>query len=783
MSTGFVNRCQAFCRGLLMRHLAMLLSIPAVECARCALRGCAIGPVGLLSALAALALPLVCCSSRPVDFGRVSCPCKEGFVCANGICRADCRTGGCPDGAECLSVDGADLAVCLPLGESLTKPVYGPNLPVAVDLLWSIEDSSCFAAPKTELAVGFPELIQALGGEEQVAVRTAVVSSESWGFRTAPTLQWPPACAEVDVRMCFGNEDCEVALGAPGWECLGRPEGQERNFNGSINTECIFRCQADSDCCGEFCRAGQCRKDGTCWEGQCKDVPSEDCTYECHVLERGASSSFCVRPPMSADCGGVLPAVLEGEDLSLFRCLAVLEPAQSYQLDMNQSLKYAWYALDPQGQNALEASQFLRSSAELVVAMLANEDDCSIDPDFASPGFTCDEDKDCPGWDSGLVRCKVDERLSQWSGKQVKLCHGGIKGNYYFRCSLLAEYQGQEHHDCAYDLDCKDCQADVDCPAWWHCEVPGNGLAATGGKCRPGIFGMSEISSYQHPPGNPIFSLAPIAPFREKLLSLKKDPLQVFVAGILGDGLALPPDEDGTELPSLISQGCLENENLVACQAFAKARERATPECFQEPMTPGCETYRSVKLDCIRECYVASFGDPENPVLGGNTYISYTDEFGKAQLSLRLIRFVQLFGAAGAVYNLNAPGGIRAALLDIADRLNKRIYRACLPDGYSPDVTVLLLRHLPEEDARTTDGAEPESAADVASAGVELGAQSTSSYPGELLTQGPDGDYEILPSWYACCPEGEPDCANPGPAIQFHAMVKAGTTFEVVYVQ
>ncbi len=480
-------------------------------------------------------------------------------------------------------------------------------------------------------------------------------------------------------------------------------------------------------------------------------------------------------PPASAGCLVSVGPILEGESLDMFRCLAVPAPVSG---GIDQNLGHLWHVVDPSGPNARVAEQFLRPWADLAVVFLAKEDDCSVDPGFSSPSFTCDEDKDCPAGPNGASVCKVDPYFSQMSGKEIKLCHGVIKKDYYNKsCNLLGEYRGVEHHNCAYDADCEDCQTDADCQEWWACDA--------NGKCRPRAFGLlPSISTFQHPAGNPIFSLAPIAPFREKLLSLKEEPLQVFVAGILGDGLALPPDEDGTELPSLISQGCLEKENLVACQAFAKAREKATPECVQEPMTPGCETYRSVKLDCIRECYVASFGDPENPVLGGNTYISYTDGFGKAYLSHRLIRFVQLFGPAGAVYNLNAPGGIRAALLDIADRLNKRIYRACLPDGYSPEVTVLLLRHLPGEDARTADGVSPDAASgNDAGAGVDEGAQSTASYPGELLTQGPDGDYEILPSWYACCPEGDPDCSNSGPAIQFHAMVKAGTTFEVVYVQ
>lgn len=37
-----------------------------------------------------------------------------------------------------------------------------------------------------------------------------------------------------------------------------------------------------------------------------------------------------------------------------------------------------------------------------------------------------------------------------------------IRKDYYNICELLGDYQGKEHHDCAYDLDCQDCVADAE---------------------------------------------------------------------------------------------------------------------------------------------------------------------------------------------------------------------------------------------------------------------------------------------------------------------------------
>jgi hypothetical protein len=656
----------------------------------------------------------------------------------------------------------------------------GPKLPVPVDLVWAIENGVHMWKANMELAERFPELVAALGGETQVAIRTAVVSSLDTGFQATPATEWPPGCNERRVRKCLADENCEQQLGSAGWKCNAVSASEMVNLNGSINSSCTFRCSADSDCCAEFCFADVCAEDRTCIDEQCEAAEDAPCSHQCKQPGGGTENSWCTRPPISADCPPNVPEVLEGESLHLFRCLAVLSTntMMGYQTDVDRYLSRLWSTLSPDGLNADAAAQFLRSDAHLSVVFLGDGEDCSIDPDFASPNFNCEKDTDCPGWESGLVTCSIDTHFSLMSGKQIKLCHGAIKKDYYSRCSLLGDFQGIEQHNCAYDLACDDCQTDEDCPEWWACKEPTSGSPATGGKCRPSLYELTSIATFQNPPGTPIFSLAAVAPFREKILSLKNDPLQVFVAAIAGDGLPLPPDEEGSELPSFISKECLEDERAKACQAFQAARKKAAPGCVSDPMSDGCDEYRVAKLACIRECYVASLGNPESQAMAGNTYVSYTDDFGRASLPLRLIRFTESFGSAGAVYNFNAPGGIRAALLDLADRLNRRIYRACLPPGYAEGATVLLLRHTPLEAKsadRKADEAPPHDWTDTTP-------EPAYSLPGELLTQGPDGDFEILPAWYTCCPDGQPDCANPGPAIQFHGTVKAGTTFEVVYV-
>jgi len=721
--------------------------------------------------LQVLALVLPSCGLLPLgDPGGGPCPCKEGLVCVNSICRADCRSSDCLGDTECHSIEGADLAVCMPPGEALAIQMDGPKLPVPIDLFWVVEQSAGTCQERNDLARSFFEFHDRLGGQSQVSVRTAVADSGSIGFLSSPATQFPPGCGEYRVRECADDEDCLAQLGGAGWHC-NAPSTQMVTLNGSMNSICTFRCGGDSECCREFCFLDECAEDPSCLDKQCKDSPNQGCAFECEQPGGGPQNSGCLDPPASRDCPVEVPSVLDDQQLSLFPCLAVAETASamSYAASLSQGLAALWTTLDPTGPNTAQAAQFLRPQADLAIMILSDEEDCSIDPDFASPNFTCKDDKDCPGWSSGQAHCKTDLHFSQMSGKPIKLCHGSIKKDYYHSCGLLGEYQGLDHHNCAYDLGCKDCQADADCLEWWYCKS---------GKCRPNIYGLPNIATFQNPPGTPIFALAQIAPFREKLLSLKKDPLQVFSAAIVGDGLPLPPAQNGSELPSLISKTCLDDAKLKACAAFTEAKKTAETRCIWEPSEEGCEEYRTFKLACIRECYVASKGDPTSPTMAGNSYAAYSDEVGRQDAGLRYIRFAEMFGAAGAVYNPAAGGGIRAALLGIADRLNRRIYRACLPEGYSAGVTVLPLRQAPldaETTDRKADEAPPHDWTDQTPEPVY-------NTPGELLTHGPDGDYEILPSWYACCPQDNPDCPSPGPAIQFYAMVKAGTTFEVVYV-
>ena len=511
--------------------------------------------------------------------------------------------------------------------------------PVQVDILWVMDHSASMCQETTALSRAFADFAQKTTAEGALDIRTAVVSmssAEGQGvFVHTPALNYPPSCFEHEVYPCLEHSDCAMKFGE-GWECGGYDAGQMYNLNGSVNGQCIFRCDDDSECCEEFFDTA---------------TSGEYCPYECQQTWQGSGNSGCLRAPDTKDCPTDLPAVLTNANLDLLRCLVAAEPEQSYQANIEQGFKTAWAALNPDGPFPEQATGFLRPEALLLVVFVSDEDDCSIDPHSCSPNYTCDTDKDCPMG----AQCKTDWYYSQKKEKKIKLCCGTIKKDYYNVCSLLGEYKGAQHHACAMDLDCQDCEEDDDCEYGWHCKQ--------GKKCRPGFYSLTNIASYQSPPGTPLFSLSPVSEFYQNLKSLKSDPANVFVAAITGDAIL-----HSSDAASLISQECLDNPLLTRCAAYVAAHQGLPPGCVGQPEHSGCEAFVEARLECAQECYLASKGNPKSPTVAKNTYIC-NSELGKADYGSRYARLTKMFGPNGLAANVCSPDAMPSALDAIADRL------------------------------------------------------------------------------------------------------------------
>jgi hypothetical protein len=474
-----------------------------------------------------------------------------------------------------------------------------PPRPVKLDVLFVIDNSSSVCQERWKLGREFGSFVTALQAQIAVdllvAVTTTDIASHAGQFVNSPSQKYPFGCVEARVWPCHEDQECADEFGG-GWECKVFPAEMMYNINGSVNSSCIFRCADDVACCMEFCHVDECGVDTSCLDNMCSDTPTSDCAFECSSPD---GNGGCVGPPDTTDCPATVPAVLTNDNADLFRCLASVPQTQPYTANLEQGLKASWMALDPSGVNAEQSSSFLRTEAYLLVVVLSDEDDCSIDEDFCSSNWPCESDDDCH---TGTA-CKVDEYLSELAGEELKFCCGGIKKDYYSSCSLFGEHSGTENH------------------------------------------------------GDPMYSLAPVTDFFDRLGSLKADPAKVMFAAITGDGLV---DKDDKE--AYISDECLQNAELATCLAYDALKAEA-PGCSPDPRGPGCKEFFEAKLGCIRECYLTSKGATGSTAL--NTYVCYS-ELGRSDAGLRYIRLAEMFGPNGMVSNICSPEEMEKVMTDIA---------------------------------------------------------------------------------------------------------------------
>jgi len=559
-----------------------------------------------------------------------------------------------------LAESHTDMARAVVTGATDHLSVWGVVPKVKIDMLWIVDNSASMCQEQWELSQNIDQFVEKIQTDlANLDVRLAVTTTDAivraGKFANSPATNFPPACFQSVTYPCLGDEDCTKKYG-DGWECKGYSAKDMFNLNGSINSNCIFRCENDAACCKEFCFQDECGQDMSCLEEMCISSPTPGCTHECRQPGQGISGSGCLRPPSTADCPAALPKVLAAANIDLFKCLAIVEPEQSYQANIEQGMKAAWLALDPEGPNSEQSLGFLRDDAFLLLVFVTDEDDCSIHADYCSPNYVCESDDDCP---KGTT-CRVDSYYSENKQKKISLCCGTIKKDYYNVCSLLGDYKGSEHHSCAYDLSCEDCVTDDDCDEGWYCKQ--------GKKCRPYIYSFTNIASYQSPPGTPIHCLKPAMEYYSLFASLKPDPNRVMVAAVIGEAVVLPDDAE-----SLISDECLADEKLKACSSYLAVKWAATAECLADPAGEGCEELYEAKRKCVHHCYLASKGNAQSPTVAKNSYVCESPNRGKADLGSRFIQLADAFGPNGLVVNICSQEGMDMAKDRIADMIIENI--------------------------------------------------------------------------------------------------------------
>ena len=626
----------------------------------------------MLRVLHAGLLLLVVQAAWSCSSGSSGCPCQDGYSCQEEVkCVKQCDSPeACGEGESCIG------GMCQETGKQQSYIVPATLAPLKLDVLWVTDPSTALCRGTTVVARHFPVAVEELKKQRDLDLRVAVISNKSSNnhgtFANTPATWFLPACGEYRVAPCIEDTDCEDMFGL-NWVCNSYSADLLYNFNGSANSYCIFRCVDDGECCKEFCTQ-ECGEDEACKADMCLEIPDAGCSFQC---VNGGDNSICSEPPDTTDCPAELPVWLTEESIEHFKCLALVSN-EPYSANLEQGMRAAWLALDPEGPNSEQSAAFLRDDAYLLYVFVSDEEDCSIDEDFCAPNYRCDSEAEEAKCDKTGGTCKLDVAYSYVRGEETRLCCGVIKKDYYGICGLLGEFKGTEHHSLAYDPTKTDCQSDEDCEDNWYCKETA-GIR----KCKPNVFSFPYLADYGHPPGAPIFSLMPAADVGQLLRGPKEDPTQVLVAAIAAYGRV-----DAEDTASFISPKCLGEEGtekekklaskLDKCLLYKDAKDSDTLGCNRDLAKEGCEQFYQSKLACIEQCFVASKGNADHIQMARNTY-SCATELGAWDFGGRYNKLVQMFGPNGLASNACMDHTLKSNVQDIADLLARRTVSVCLP--------------------------------------------------------------------------------------------------------
>ena len=246
-----------------------------------------------------------------------------------------------------------------------------------------------------------------------------------------------------------------------------------------------------------------------------------------------SKDSGCQYPPPTEDCPAAkdIPPVLgtkkrviagkEWNELDLFHCSATVGAAQTQESKFEGGLRSAWMALDPNGPNcpkdangvrtaACQNKQLLRDDAYLVIVVVSDDDDCSVNLQIPLENATAAQKAAL----DAILTLEVRERCQEYGD--------AVGGNQWLNegnCEYLKGLSGQTITFCPCD-----CRAMAKgSPERAKCE---NTVANDRAK-------FAKVD----------FRFASVNEFVNKFRSLKSDPAKVIFAAVTGFSLAKDADK------------------------------------------------------------------------------------------------------------------------------------------------------------------------------------------------------------------------------------------------
>ncbi|MCA9521985.1 MAG: VWA domain-containing protein, partial [Myxococcales bacterium] len=266
-----------------------------------------------------------------------------------------------------------------------------PEIP-KIDILWVIDNSNSMCEEQINLTKNFEAFIKGFTETIQADFRIAVVTTHATGVdggKFQVTQGQYETCSRQYTFDCTkdtaGDALCEAQFG-PGWKCSYAGSIQKYS-NGKVNSTCIRRCGDDQTCNAEF-------SDGQyfCLNKATFNTPTD--------------FSSCNLVTDTTKCDGVDASLgfitNNTPDIKkAFECIATVGTTSDSDAQLEMGLLAAKLALDKNGKNGTQATNFLRDDAFLAIIMVSDEDDCSIKE---GEKFTEDELRHC-----GFVNEKLEQ--------------------------------------------------------------------------------------------------------------------------------------------------------------------------------------------------------------------------------------------------------------------------------------------------------------------------------------------------------------------------------------
>ena len=273
---------------------------------------------------------------------------------------------GCNEGSR-LNAESTGTSNPLPARQSSRVPL---------DVLLVVDHSATMCEEQAALGQYFADFLSTLESYTPVDYRVAVINAamgkDAGKFRYHPRTELDAKC-NADRLMATG----ECAQLGNEWKATGSPLV---NWQGQSFDQCRLECETSPDCDAAIIAPTAGR--------ECARQ-ADTCQWQCIKSQDFNGMKACARQPQTNGCPAAaeLRALLTGDTSSnvpmitrntidLLPCITTT-PTPPMPADGRQPFQAALLALDRKGPNAVQAQQFLRDDAFLLILFVTDEDDCS----------------------------------------------------------------------------------------------------------------------------------------------------------------------------------------------------------------------------------------------------------------------------------------------------------------------------------------------------------------------------------------------------------------------